>query len=59
MKELEKYEYAITVTQLTNGFRIQIDNTPYGKIVSQSYGLVTGTTISNLGAFMNYLDTLK
>lgn len=59
MRTLEKYEYSLTVTKMTKGWLIQIDNTPYKKILSNSYGLVTGVIIHNLGAFLNYLDTLK
>lgn len=59
MRTLEKYEYSLTVTKMTKGWLIQIDNTPYNKTVSNPDGMTTGMIVSNLGAFLNYLYKLK
>jgi len=57
--KMKKYEYRLTVIKENIFWRIKIDNTAIEKLVKQSYGLKTGDVVSNLGAFLNYLDTLR
>lgn len=56
---MEKYEYNLTVVKRDKLWSIKINNAAIEKLVKQSYGLKTGDIVGNLGAFLNYLDTLK
>ena len=63
-RKLAPHEYIVNVTHYPkNGYSrqhwfIEIKSAARGKIVYKNPNLVDGTVCNNLGAFLNWLDTL-